>query len=591
MKTVFLITARLKSTRLPNKLLQEVCGRPIFAHMIERLKLAKLVDEIVVCTSTNPQDDGLEELAAQQGIGCFRGSEDDVVKRLADAATEHDAEYVLSITADCPFSDPDYADKIVATYEETGADLIRALDLPHGAYSYGVKPAAFRKVLEIKDETNTEVWSRYFTDLDLFTVLDLPIRNPRHLKPNLRMTLDYPDDLEFFRTVFSHLYEPGKVFSLDEVLDLLEQHPEIVSINSHCAAAYKKRWTRQSSIKLKPRYEVKTAAIIGCGSIGRRHLRNLTSLGIEKVIALRSGFGPTLAEDNSGGLIQVIDWESLFAHKPDVAIISNPTSEHLETVRRCLQHIRGVFIEKPLARSLEGVQDLLNEIKERCVTSFVGYNLQFHSIVKHVQEFLDNDAVGKPILFQCQVGQFIEDWHPGRDFREAYYARKDLGGGAALSLIHEVHMATEFFGPARSVSCLLPKSDLVPLEVDLIADMMIEHASGTTSQIHLDLVQRPANRQGVISCERGWITYDFINRFITATTNDQTERTQISTDSLKQSYIEEMQTFLDCVREGKVRHEHDAWHATQSLAVVDSAMRASQDRVVSDLPAWVRSGN
>ncbi|HEY6218389.1 MAG TPA: NTP transferase domain-containing protein, partial [Pyrinomonadaceae bacterium] len=145
MKTGFLITARLKSTRLPLKLLQPVENRPIFSHMLDRLKLAKRVDQIIVCTSTNPQDDPLIELAEAEGVASFRGDEDDVVKRLSDAATAFGLDYILSITADCPFSDPGYADRIVEAYLQTNADLIRALTLPHGAFSYGVKPEAFRK--------------------------------------------------------------------------------------------------------------------------------------------------------------------------------------------------------------------------------------------------------------------------------------------------------------------------------------------------------------------------------------------------------------------------------------------------------------
>jgi spore coat polysaccharide biosynthesis protein SpsF len=199
--------------------------------MLDRLKLAKRVDRIVVCTSTNSQDDRLVDLAVAEGVDYFRGDEDDVVDRLTKAATAFDVDFILSITADCPFSDPGYADLIVAAYEKTNADLIRALELPHGAYSYGVKADAFRRVLEIKDEKNSEVWSRYFTDTDIFQVYDLPIDNPVHRQPNLRMTLDYPEDLEFFRKIFACLYVPGKVFGLDEILQLLRDDPEIVEIN------------------------------------------------------------------------------------------------------------------------------------------------------------------------------------------------------------------------------------------------------------------------------------------------------------------------------------------------------------------------
>ena len=572
MKTGFLITARLKSTRLPLKLLQLVENRPIFSHMLDRLKLAQRVDEIIVCTSTNPQDDPLIELAEAEGVSSFRGDEDDVVKRLSDAATAFDLDYILSITADCPFSDPGYADRIVAAYLETNADLIRALTLPHGAFSYGVKPDAFRKIVEIKDQTNTEVWGRYFTDTDLFDVYDLPIENELHRQPGLRMTLDYPADLEFFRAVFAQLYRDGEVFTLDEILRLLRDHPEIVAINKDCAAPFQKRWLSQSSIKLKPRYEVKRAVVIGCGSIGQRHIRNLRTLGVTDIVALRTRQGACQELDPSLEVKEIADWSQL--PEADVAIVSNPTSLHLETIERCLPHVRGVFIEKPLAASLEGVAELLQEIKQRRVVSFVGYNLQFHPAVKALQKFLADDAVGKPLLFQCQVGQWIEDWHPNEDYRNAYFARRDLGGGVLLTLIHEIHLAMELLGAAEKVACLLPAYEALAVDVETIADVMISHSSNAVSQIHLDMVQRPAHRRGVISCERGSISYDLM-----ADPNY----------NVNDAYVEEMETFLNCVREGKVRHEFDAMRATQSLAIATTALEAARTKTFVEIPAWVRA--
>ena len=592
MKTGFLITARLKSTRLPLKLLQLVEDRPIFSHMLDRLKLAKRVDQIIVCTSTNPQDDPLIELAEAEGVSSFRGDEDDVVKRLSDAATSFDLDYILSITADCPFSDPEYADRIVEAYLQTNADLIRALTLPHGAFSYGVKPEAFRKICEIKDQTNTEVWGRYFTDTDLFEVYDLPIENDLHRQPALRMTLDYPADLEFFRAVFAQLYRPGTVFTLDEILHFLRDHPEVVAINRDCAAPFLKRWLSQSSIKLKPRYEVKRAVVIGSGSIGQRHIRNLRTLGITDIFALRTRQGFSQHLDPALEVKELGDWAEVAELGADVAIVSNPTSLHLETIERCLPHVRGVFIEKPLAASLDNVATLLEKIKQNRVVSFVGYNLQFHPAVNALQKFLADDVVGKPLLFQCQVGQWIEDWHSQEDYRKAYFARKDLGGGVLLTLIHEIHLAMELLGAADKVACLLPSYEALSVDVEVVADVMINHSSNAVSQIHLDMIQRPAHRRGVISCERGWISYNLVTNSVSAQTVAQTDPVTIWTDpgyNVNASYLEEMETFLNCVREGKVRHEHDAMHATQSLAIATSALAAAQTSSFVEIPAWVRA--
>lgn len=593
MKTGFLITARLKSTRLPMKLLLEVEGRPIFSHMIDRLKLTRRCDQIIICTSTNPQDDPLEEIAAAEGVACFRGDEDDVVKRNSEAATAFDLDYILSITADCPFTDPVYADRIVSEFEETGADFIRATALPHGAYSYGLKPSALRKILEIKDEIDTEVWGRYLTDVDVFKVQDLEITNPRHRQPELRMTLDYPEDLEFFRAVFAQLHKPGSVFSLDEILDFLNSHPEVVAINNHREVDYLKRWTRQSSIKLKPRYDVKRAAIIGVGSIGLRHIKNLRSLGVTDIVALRTGKGSNKSLDPNLEIGATDSWEQLADFRPDIAVISNPSSLHPASIKNCLPLARGIFVEKPLAVSLEGTEEVLQEIKRARAVSFVGFNLQFHPAIKAVQEILNSGQIGQPLVLQCQVGQWVEDWHPDEDYRTSYLTRRELGGGVTLTLSHELHLAYELLGPARQVACFQPKTEVLqPLDVDTVSDIMIAHTTGATSQIHLDMVQRPVHRRGVISGERGWVSYDLVGRTVTMQNADAPEPVLIWSDQrydVNESYIAEMQRFIQYVREGRVRHEHDAWRATQSVAIASAAFASAQSDRIEPIPDWVRA--
>jgi spore coat polysaccharide biosynthesis protein SpsF len=581
MKVGYLITARLKSTRLPEKLLREVEGRPILSHMIDRLKTAQRVDQIIVCTSTQPQDDRLVDLATAEGVSYFRGDEEDVLKRLYSASVAFELDYILNITGDCPLVDPMYADRIVKAYEDNHADLIRALDLPHGAYSYGIKPSALKKVIDIKDDNHTEVWGRYFTDTDLFQVYDLPIVNLFHRQPTLRMTLDYPEDLEFFRAVFAVLYQPGKVFSLDEILSFLDSHPEVVAINKHCAVRFMKRWRAQSDIRLKPRYGVRRVAVIGVGSIGQRHIKNLHTLGITDIVALRSRKGHFVDLDPALRIREVSDWQELVDAEPDVAILSNPTSLHLDVARRLLPHIRGLFIEKPLSHTLDGVAEFLAEVKKHRTITFVGYNLRFHPLILEMQRILGDVQIGAPLVFQCQVGQWLPDWHPYENYLQGYYARKDLGGGVSLTLIHEVDLAVSLFGPVEGVFCLTNASQLLPLDVDVVSDIMLQHKSGTVSQIHLDFLQRPSNRQGTISCERGWLRYDLIHPRITAYT-DVKDKPQVDWEPVNfnpnDHYVDEMKAFLEVVQEGRYRNKHDVWNGAQGLAVVIAAQRSANEK-------------
>jgi len=249
MKTGFLITGRMKSTRLPMKLIKKILGREIIRWMLDRLKLNKQIDEIIICTSTNPQDDILEQIAKEENVKIFRGSEDDVIQRLYDASVFYGLDYALNITADCPLVSIEYISKIIDAYKKSGSDFIRTLDLPHGFFSYGLKISAMKKVCEIKKGQDTEVWGRYFTDSGIFKVEDMII--PSNLiRRNYRLTLDYPEDLEFFEKLFEHFGDNIIKKDVSEIVEYLDNNPKIVKINSDCKNKYLKRWKSQNKIEI-----------------------------------------------------------------------------------------------------------------------------------------------------------------------------------------------------------------------------------------------------------------------------------------------------------------------------------------------------
>jgi len=245
-KTGFLIAARLNSTRLARKIILPVLGRQIIRWMIDRLKLCDGLDHIVVCTSTNEQDDVLESIAAEEQVDCFRGSETDVLQRLYDAAVHFGLDHVGHIPADTPLVSIEYVNRIIDTCRRTGADLVRAMDLPHGFYSYGLKTAAMERACRIKKSDNTEVWGRYFTDTGLFEVLDLEV--PARHRRDYRLTLDYPDDYEFLKRVFEHFGKDTYKTSMDRIIAFLDANPDIVSINAHCQEMYQQRWDSQNRL-------------------------------------------------------------------------------------------------------------------------------------------------------------------------------------------------------------------------------------------------------------------------------------------------------------------------------------------------------
>ena len=240
MSTPFLITARLKSMRLPKKIMLEVMGKPLIVHMLDRIKHSKYIEDIVICTSSNPQDDPLEEIAEKEHVRCFRGSEGDVLDRLLGAAKFNDMTNFANITADCPLIDPYLIDRAVEEYERVNADLVMYddsnSDIPFNCYV--LKVSALEKICDLKKETDTEVWLNYFkTHESLIHSINV---EDKYRHNSLKTSLDYPEDYEFMKKVFGKLYNSDRVFSLLDVIALVNRHPDILAINANPELL--KRW-------------------------------------------------------------------------------------------------------------------------------------------------------------------------------------------------------------------------------------------------------------------------------------------------------------------------------------------------------------
>lgn len=250
MKTAVFITVRMKSTRLPKKALLKIKDRTTIEHLIDRIKSAKLPNLIVLCTSTHSDDEILAEVAERNGIEAFRGSPEDKLDRYLQAARKYGVDFIVNVDGDDIFCDPGLIDKTIEHYKKTGADCIFWNGFPVGAVPIGIKTDALERVCQIKEEKDTEVWGGYFTDTGLFEVEYLEAgADLKH--PEFRMTLDYPEDFEFFKTVFDKLYSPGKIFTLKEIVALLKKDPSIAKINAVVQKKYEEKLKTHPEIKLK----------------------------------------------------------------------------------------------------------------------------------------------------------------------------------------------------------------------------------------------------------------------------------------------------------------------------------------------------
>ena len=230
MQTAFLITARLKSKRLSKKILLEVKERPLIVHMINRIRYAKKINKIIICTSTNTQDDPLVEIAIKENIDFYRGSENDVLQRLFDAAKKFNLNYFANMTADIPMIDPFLIDQMVEEYLKINSDLIIPEKDSFGACVI-VKVLSLEKVCRTKTEVNTEVWIKYFQFQKNFNIHTFKVTDDNKHK-NLKTSLDYPEDYEFIKKVFGELYKKNQIFSNKDIMNLIKNKPNIAKINS-----------------------------------------------------------------------------------------------------------------------------------------------------------------------------------------------------------------------------------------------------------------------------------------------------------------------------------------------------------------------
>ena len=237
---VAITQARLGSTRLPGKALMDIEGKTMLERVVERIQLAKHVDEVVVATTDNKRDDKVAEKAGEIGAGIFRGSEGDVLDRYYQAAKKFNADIVVRVTSDCPLADHKVIDEMVLQFESESPPLDYLSNnippsFPHGidveVFSFSALEKCWKEAKEPHQREHVTPFIREHPEVFKSKNFSAPENNSGY-----RFTVDFPEDLEFVREVYKRI--GGDVFGYEQVLELLKEHPEISSINEQA----KKKW-------------------------------------------------------------------------------------------------------------------------------------------------------------------------------------------------------------------------------------------------------------------------------------------------------------------------------------------------------------
>ena len=252
MKTAIFITIRMDSTRLPEKTMRTILGKTVLEHIIQRAKLAEVPDEIVVCTTERSIDNQVAELARACGVEVYRGSLEDKLERWNGAAKHFGVDYIVSFDGDDLFCDPYLLDKGAEQIAEGKYDFIEAPPgLICGAFTYAFTGRALEKVCEIKDTDDTEMMWTYFKDSGLFRTGYLEGVEEDYFSDKYRLTLDYPEDFEFFTRVFHHFNCVDNDIPLKEIVAYFKEHPEIPEINIGRQQEFLENQRRKTKLVLK----------------------------------------------------------------------------------------------------------------------------------------------------------------------------------------------------------------------------------------------------------------------------------------------------------------------------------------------------
>lgn len=294
--------------------------------------------------------------------------------------------------------------------------------------------------------------------------------------------------------------------------------------------------------------------IIGFGSIAKKHVEAINKIDSDATIyALRSNESVTEA-----GIHNIYSWSEV-PRDVDFIIISNPTSKHAETIKKCVNYNVPLFIEKPVFDRLDESEEILKLVQENNLITYVACNLRFHPAINYIKKEI---SLNPPIEYNSYCGSYLPDWRPDKDYRDIYSSKKELGGGVHLDLIHELDYCIYLLGNPNSTSCYLRKKSKLDINSIDIAHYVLEFYH-TSAFITLNYYRRDAKRE--IECvweDKTWLI-DLIQNEIT---NQDGDIIYSEPFDLMETYTAQLRYFIDNISKQKLP-ENDLEQGINILSV------------------------
>ena len=293
--------------------------------------------------------------------------------------------------------------------------------------------------------------------------------------------------------------------------------------------------------------------IAGLGSIGSRHLANLRKLGYRDIILYRTKKSRMKGIDRFSSLPVYHSLDAALNQKPDIAIISNPTSLHVKTALKCANSGCDLFIEKPLSDNLKDLSKLNSVVKKKRLITFIACQFRFHPHLVSIKKWVDTGKLGKVIYVSAVWAEFLPDWHPWEDYRKGYSSLRRLGGGVILTLIHCLDYMYWIMGDISEVLSVKDKLTGLSIDTEDVAEIILKFKNKAIGHVHLDYFQKPRVHDMLLVAEKKRVYWNCHNNVLVLEDRKGKKRIIGVPWGFERNtmFINELKHFLDCVKKRK----------------------------------------
>lgn len=315
--------------------------------------------------------------------------------------------------------------------------------------------------------------------------------------------------------------------------------------------------------------------VIGCGSIGERHLSNLINIGEDVASCdISKDLGETIKKRYN--ILFYSNFEdALGSYNPDAVFVCTPTHLHVSIAAKALKADCHVFIEKPISNTSRRVEELIKLRENKKKVVLVGCNMRFHRAIKYIKEKIDGGEIGRLIFGRAQFGHYLPNWRPNKDYRKIYSANKEMGGGVLLDSIHEIDYMTWFFGQPRSIFSFNLKGSNLEIDVEDVGEILLRYDQSLV-EIHVDYLRHYKMRSCEIIGSEGTVIWESLGKTPEKMTlilySSDGEIVDVIREEIdvNEQYMEEVKHFIRCI-EDEATPLNTIENAINSLKIVELA--------------------